>query len=120
MRLHKQKYTWNPSSVPGSVAFWSAPSTILRTREKPALARRLLEKFKGHGMVNPVKWLKFILTDEDNQWDVGILIWVSGCLMFLWKAYQASPFDFQAFGVGFAAVLAGGAGLQWIRTKGKS
>lgn len=62
------------------------------------------------------KWLHFLLTDENNQWDIGILIWTAGCALFLYKGFLTTPFDFTSFGVGFAAMLAGGAGLQWIRT----
>ncbi len=65
------------------------------------------------------KWIKFILTDEDNQWDLGVLLWVVYNGVYLFKGATAPVFDFQAFGFGGAALLAGGAGLQWIRTKGK-
>lgn len=63
------------------------------------------------------KWLREALTDENNQWDIGILVWFAGCDLYLYKGFLTMPFDFANFGVGFAAMLAGGAGMAWIRTK---
>jgi hypothetical protein len=69
------------------------------------------------------KWLRFILTDEQNQWDWGILVWAAGCIEFLsTSAYvvwvRGNPWDAQAFGTGLLGVLGAGAALQWIRQKG--
>ncbi len=65
------------------------------------------------------KWIKYVLTDEENQWDLGILLWLVYNAVFIYKGALGNTFDFQAFGFGGAALLAGGAGLTWIRTKGK-
>lgn len=72
-------------------------------------------------MNNPqkVNWFKYVLTDEENQWDLGIILWVAGVVTFLYRGWSVSPFDFQSFGMGFGAVLAGGGALKWIRDRGK-
>ena|ERR1700682_4143717 len=62
-------------------------------------------------------WLRYILTDEKNQWDIGILMWIAGVMLYLYRGLTAT-WDFQAFGIGFAGVLGAGIGLQWIRQKG--
>lgn len=69
------------------------------------------------------KWLRFILTDESNQWDWGILVWATGCVQFLaTSAYvtlvRGQTWDPQSFGTGLLGVLGAGAALQWIRQKG--
>lgn len=64
-------------------------------------------------------WIKFVLTDEENQWDLGILVWLVYNGVFIYQGMVSGLFDFQAFGFGGAALLAGGAGLTWIRQKGK-
>lgn len=63
-----------------------------------------------------VKWIRYVLTDEKNRWDIGVLLWVAGCVEFLYRGWSVSPFDFQAFGIGLAGVLGAGAALQWARS----
>lgn len=70
-----------------------------------------------------IKWLRFVLTDEQNQWDLGILIWLVGCIQFLGTGVKAyiigtQAWDPQSFGTGLLGVLGAGAALQWIRQKG--
>ncbi len=63
-------------------------------------------------------WLHSLLTDEENQWDIGLLFWFAGFGVFLWKAIVApAPFDFVSFGAGLTGVCAAGAGLRWIKVK---
>lgn len=61
-----------------------------------------------------INWIHFVLTDRNNQWDIGILMWVTYCVIFAYKALTSTPFDFQSYGIGTAGVLGGGAALQWI------
>lgn len=60
--------------------------------------------------------LKFLITDEHNQYDFGILVWIASCFLFLYRSWTA-PWDGVAFGVGLAGVLGSGAALKWISTK---
>lgn len=65
-----------------------------------------------------------LLTLDDNETlDLGRLLWALGVVAFIslstyTTVRQDKPFDPQAFGVGFAAVLAAGGGMvQWMRDK---
>ena len=60
------------------------------------------------------KWIRFLITDESNQWDIGILFWIAGCILYLYRGVTA-PWDFQSFGIGLMGVLGAGAGLQWVK-----
>ena len=62
-------------------------------------------------------WGRSLLTDEENQWDIGLLLWFSGFCIFLYKAVIApAPFDYMSFGTGLAGVCGAGAALRWIKT----
>ena len=65
-----------------------------------------------------INWFKYVLTDENNQWDIGILVWLALCITFVYRGWTAVPFDFSSFGFGSGALLGGGGALKWIRSKG--
>lgn len=58
-------------------------------------------------------WFRFILTDEKNQWEIGILLWLVYNGMYLYRSAMA-PWDPVGFATGAAALLAGGGGMRWI------
>ncbi len=65
---------------------------------------------------------RFILSDENNQWDLGILQWFVGTVIFLcmtvWSyGYKGQAWAPMDFGAGLLGVLGSGAALQWIRQK---
>lgn len=64
------------------------------------------------------KILKYLITDEQNQYDAGILVWLTGCVTYLYRGWTVTPFDFQSFGIGLAGVLGAGAVLKWTRDHG--
>jgi hypothetical protein len=71
-----------------------------------------------------MQFLKHILTESDNStYDVGRVLWAVGVLVFLFLTvyctvkHDEPSFDAQAFGIGFAAVLAAGGGMvAWMRS----
>lgn len=62
--------------------------------------------------------IRTLLTDDEDQYDIGFVLWALGTIAFLvlasvnWKA-----FDAQTFGIGFAAVLGAGGAMSWMRSK---
>ena len=61
------------------------------------------------------KWLRYVLTDANNEWDAPLLMWFYACGVFLYKATAAPPpFDFMNFGAGAAGVFAAGKALDWF------
>lgn len=61
------------------------------------------------------KWLRYILTDANNEWDITLLAWFAAVIIYLYKGWVApSPFDFQAFGLGAAGVFGAGKALDWF------
>lgn len=67
--------------------------------------------------MNPFHWLRYILTDERDEWDLGILLWIVGVALFLWRSWNMQTFDPQAYGIGLAGVLGAGAGMRWLRNR---
>lgn len=64
------------------------------------------------------KTLRDLVTDEEGQYDLGFILWAIGTLAFLVLAgVNYAKFDAQQFGIGFAAVLAGGGGMSWLRSR---
>jgi hypothetical protein len=61
-------------------------------------------------------WLKYLLTDLNNQWDFGLIIWQLGCILYLYRGVTAT-WDFQSFGLGLAGVLGAGAAMSWATAK---
>lgn len=71
--------------------------------------------------------LREILTLDDNETlDLGRMLWAVGAVVFLSLSIystvsQGMHFDPQAFGLGFAGVLAAGGGMvSWMRDKAAS
>jgi hypothetical protein len=70
------------------------------------------------------QFIKHLLTENDNAtYDTGRVLWAAGVVVFLYLAVYVTitkdepTFDFQAFGIGFGAVLAAGGGMvAWMRT----
>ena len=59
---------------------------------------------------------KTILTDDEDQYDIGFLLWLAGGLVFLALAcVNYAKFDAQTFGVGFGALLGAGGAMTWMR-----
>ena len=64
------------------------------------------------------RWLKELLTDDANQYDIGFIWWSAGVVVFLALALvNYSRFDAQQFGIGFGAVLAAGGAMSWLRDR---
>ncbi len=62
--------------------------------------------------------LKALVTDDDDQYDIGFVLWAIGTLVFLCLAGINYPkFDAQTFGIGFAAVLGAGGAMSWLRSR---
>jgi hypothetical protein len=73
-----------------------------------------------------MSWKQHILnmfTGKDNQTlDIGRIIWFKAALVFLGLAIyhvvkNHAPFDYQAFGIGFGAVMAGGGAALWAKSE---
>ena len=62
------------------------------------------------------KWLRYILTDKNDNWDLSILLWLVAVAVFLWKASQlpSASFDFLNFGAGCVGVFGAGKALDWL------
>ena len=64
------------------------------------------------------KWLKDLLTDDANQYDIGFILWSSGVVMFqVLAAINYAKFDAQQYGIGLGAALAAGGMMSWLRDK---
>lgn len=62
--------------------------------------------------------LRTLLTDDNNQYDIGFVLWALGALLFLTlAAVNYKSFAPQEFGIGFAAVLGAGGAMSWMRSK---
>jgi hypothetical protein len=60
--------------------------------------------------------LKSLLTDAQDQYDIGFVAWLAGVAVFLVLACITwQKFDAQQFGIGFGAVLGGGGAMSWLR-----
>lgn len=60
--------------------------------------------------------LKTLLTDANDQYDVGFVLWALGVVSFLGLAWiNWSKFDPQTFGIGFGSALAAGGVMSWLR-----
>lgn len=61
------------------------------------------------------KWIRYILTDKNDNWDISILFWVYAVSLFLYKATVGpTPFDFTNFGLGCVGVFGAGKALDWL------
>lgn len=62
--------------------------------------------------------LRDLVTDDDDQYDVGFVIWALGSMAFLVLAgVNWHRFNPQEFGIGFGSVLGGGGAMSWLRKK---
>ena len=62
--------------------------------------------------------LRSILTNDDDQYDIGFVLWALGTVAFLVLAgINYAKFDAQQFGIGFAAVLGAGGAMSWLRSR---
>lgn len=65
-----------------------------------------------------MEWLRDLLTDDHNQYDIGFCGWFAGVIVFLILAcLNWQRFDPQTMGIGFAAILGAGGAMSWMRTK---
>lgn len=63
-------------------------------------------------------WLKTLLTDDADQYDVGFCVWLLGALVFMTLAcVNYAKFDAQQYGIGLGAVLGGGGAMSWLRSR---
>jgi len=70
----------------------------------------------GVAVVVSIRDLRDLVTDDDDQYDIGFVLWMLGTLMFLClSAVNWHKFDPQTFGIGFGAVLAAGGAMSWLR-----
>jgi Zn-dependent protease len=77
----------------------------------------------GFGGLIVREFVRNLLTESDNTtYDAGRVLWAAGVIVFLGLAVYVTvkrdqpEFDFQAFGIGFGAVLAAGGGMvAWMR-----
>ena len=62
--------------------------------------------------------LRDLVTDDEQQYDIGFVLWLVGGVVFLiLAAVNWSKFDAQTFGVGFGAVLGAGGAMSWMRSR---
>ncbi len=63
-----------------------------------------------------LKWLRYVLTDKNDNWDISILLWLYAVGLFLYKATinPTATFDFLNFGAGCAGVFGAGKMLDWM------
>jgi hypothetical protein len=60
--------------------------------------------------------LRDLVTDDDDQYDIGFVLWMLGTLMFLvLSGINWQKFDPWTWGGGFGAVLAAGGAMSWMR-----
>lgn len=74
-----------------------------------------------------MKWLRTLLTDDEDQWDLGFVLWAMGVLEYLglslWvyalRAWVTGvpllPWDPMGFGTGLGLVLAAGGVMSRLR-----
>lgn len=67
-------------------------------------------------------WIKDVLTGIDNQThDIGRHALFIGIVTFVfctvWTVVKGGPFDYQAFGIGFGALCAGGGAGIALKSK---
>ena len=70
-----------------------------------------------------IEFLRHCFTGIDGQsWDLGRILWAIGVLAYIAYAgislwHNKTPFDMQAYGIGFAAVLAAGGAALALKAK---
>ena len=70
----------------------------------------------GVAVVVSLRDLRDLVTDDDDQYDIGFVLWMLGTVMFLaLSGVNWHKFDPQTFGIGFGAVLAAGGAMSWMR-----
>ena len=62
--------------------------------------------------------IRTLLTDDEDQYDIGFVLWAIGALVFLvLAAVNYAKFDAQTFGIGFASLLGSGGAMSWLRSR---
>jgi hypothetical protein len=62
--------------------------------------------------------LKHWFTESDNvTWDMGRTMWFVSVIAFLYKMITNADFDPNSTGIGLSALLAGGGGMIWLKSK---
>lgn len=61
-----------------------------------------------------------LFTGKDNATlDLGRILWAKGCIVFnglaIYHVIHTHTFDYQAFGLGFGAVLSAGGAALWAK-----
>jgi len=70
-----------------------------------------------------MSFVKNLFTEADGvTWDLGRLQWFVGTVVYFGLSgyvyvFKAQAFDPVAWGAGFAAVLAAGGGMVWMKSK---
>ncbi len=73
-------------------------------------------------MSRNIGFIKFLLSDEKNQWDLGILQWFMGTMFYFGFSgyaylFKNQTWDPTTWGIGLVTVLGSGAALQWMRVR---
>src|ERR1700675_573488 len=62
-------------------------------------------------------WIRYFLTPgRNNRWDLGYLIWLVGCGLYLYRGFTAT-WDFVSYGAGLVAVLGSGKAMEWLSNR---
>lgn len=66
-----------------------------------------------------MSWLTDLLTDDAGQHDLGMWLWMAGCVVFLvLSCVNYGKFEPMLYGTGFAAILGAGGAMSWMRSNG--
>ena len=76
----------------------------------------VLEPKRGEMKNKSWEFIRYLLTDRNDNWDLSILLWLVAVGVYLWKASQvpAQTFDFLNFGAGCVGVFGAGKALEWL------